>query len=39
MALYMTISTLLGILQTRLIKATTPAPVVSALTPPPKKKK
>ena len=39
MALYMTISTLAGILQTRLIKGTTSAPVVSALTPPPKKKK
>jgi YidC/Oxa1 family membrane protein insertase len=39
MALYMTVSTLAGILQTRLIKGTTPAPVVSALTPPLKKKK
>ncbi len=39
MALYMTISTLCGILQTRLIKGIGPAPVVSALTPPPKKKK
>jgi YidC/Oxa1 family membrane protein insertase len=44
MALYMTISTLLGILQIRLIRgapsAPAPAaPTVSALTPPPKKKK
>jgi YidC/Oxa1 family membrane protein insertase len=39
MALYMTISTLAGILQTRLIKNAAPAPVVSALTPTPKKKK
>jgi YidC/Oxa1 family membrane protein insertase len=39
MALYMTISTLAGIVQTRLIK-NMPAPqVVSPLTPPPKKKK
>jgi YidC/Oxa1 family membrane protein insertase len=39
MALYMTVSTLAGILQTRMIKTAAPAPVVSALTPPPKKKK
>jgi YidC/Oxa1 family membrane protein insertase len=44
MALYMTISTLLGILQIRLIRGAPSAPAqavptVSALTPPPKKKK
>jgi YidC/Oxa1 family membrane protein insertase len=39
MALYMTISTLAGIIQIRLIKTTQPAPVVSPLTPPQKKKK
>jgi YidC/Oxa1 family membrane protein insertase len=43
MALYMTVSTLMGILQTRLTKkiqiAPAAAPVVSALAPPPKKKK
>jgi YidC/Oxa1 family membrane protein insertase len=45
MALYMTISTLLGILQIRLIRgapgapSALPAPTISTLTPPPKKKK
>ncbi len=39
MALYMTVSTLAGILQTRLIKNVAPAPAVSPLTPPQKKKK
>jgi YidC/Oxa1 family membrane protein insertase len=42
MALYMTVSTLMGILQTRLIKNISPpapAPAVSPLTPPQKKKK
>jgi YidC/Oxa1 family membrane protein insertase len=39
MALYMTISTLAGIVQTRLIKNIPTPPVVSPLTPPQKKKK
>jgi YidC/Oxa1 family membrane protein insertase len=39
MALYLTVSTLAGIVQTRLIRNIQPAPVVSTLTPPPKKKK
>jgi YidC/Oxa1 family membrane protein insertase len=39
MALYLTVSTLAGILQTRLIKNVTLVPAVSPLTPPPKKKK
>lgn len=39
MALYMTISTLAGIVQIRLIKNIQPEPVVSPLTPPQKKKK
>jgi len=39
MALYMTISTLAGIVQTRLIKNIPTPQVVSPLTPPPKKKK
>jgi YidC/Oxa1 family membrane protein insertase len=39
MALYMTISTLAGIVQTRLIKNVQLAPAISPLTPPQKKKK
>jgi len=39
MALYLTVSTLAGILQTRLIRNIQPAPAVSPLTPAPKKKK
>ena len=39
MALYMTISTLTSVVQTRMIKNIAPAPAVSPLTPPPKKKK
>jgi YidC/Oxa1 family membrane protein insertase len=39
MALYMTISTLAGVLQTRLIKNIPATPVVSPLTPPQKKRK
>ena len=39
MALYLTVSTLAGILQTRMIKNIQPEPVVSPLTPPQKKKK
>ncbi len=39
MALYMTISTLTSVLQTRMIKNVAPTPAVSPLTPPQKKKK
>jgi hypothetical protein len=39
MALYMTISTLAGIVQIRLIKNIPTSPAVSPLTPPQKKKK
>ena len=39
MALYMTISTLMSVVQTRMIKNIAPAPAVSPLTPPQKKKK
>ena len=39
MALYMFVSTLLGIVQTKMTKMQQPAPATPALTPPPKKKK
>lgn len=39
MALYMFVSTLLGIVQTKMTKMQQAAPATPALTPPPKKKK
>ncbi|HXT13085.1 MAG TPA: membrane protein insertase YidC [Candidatus Angelobacter sp.] len=39
MALYMFVSTLLGVVQTKMTKTNAPAPATPALTPPPKKKK